>query len=176
MPTSKPPVLQVLWEPWPDTDEGAWERDGREAFAGTYWLDALEADGTFKPYGYRARLSGCTQCRRSDADPRAHWLVLNDMEGAKRSRSCPTWKTLEAVVKTFGGWKRVHYVELEAHEGLTWQGLQGRARNCWKCGGEWLSIGWTSHCEVCRGFNVPAIGPKRDDRMFVPDHQKRVRA
>lgn len=126
-------TLQVLWEPWPDTDEGVWNRSGYEAFAGTYWLDALEKDGTFRNRGYRAKVSGCTTCRREESDPRAHVPNINDLKPKGPQRKCPTWKTVEAVVKAFGGWKKVHYVELESHEGLAYQPVPQRRREIVKC-------------------------------------------
>jgi len=182
--TPKPPALQVLFEPWPDTDEGAWDREGSEAFAGWYWLDALDADGNLKPYGYRAYLSGCTVCRRADNNPRAHWLTSNDtpsaMGGKPRVRHCGTWKTIEKIVKTFGGWKRVHYVELPESEGLRWQSLQGRVRGCRTCGGEGFvrahKFALREDCNGCSGSgNEIAIGPKLPDRHGMTAAQLRKR-
>jgi hypothetical protein len=123
----KPPVLQVLFEPWPAS---AWETGPSEygVFAGQYLLDALEADGSMKVRGFRAVVAGCTTCRRSDADARVHWPDLNDLAPNKPKRRCPTWKRVEAIVKEFGGWKRAHYVELAKNEGLHYQDIPQRRR------------------------------------------------
>jgi len=131
MKTPKPPVLQVLFEPWPASANA--DRDGYEAFAGQYLLDALEPDGTMKVRGFRAVVAGCTTCRRSDADERVHWPNLNDLAPDKPKRRCPRWKTVEAIVKDFGGWKRVHYVELAESEGLGYQPIPQRRRTIEKC-------------------------------------------
>lgn len=199
MPTSKPPVLQVLWEPWPDTDEGDWDRGGYEAFAGRYWLDALEPDGTFRTKGYRAMFAGCTTCRRDEGDPKVHVPNINDLKPKASRRKCPTWKTVESVVKSFGGWKAVHYVELEAHEGLHWQPIPQRRRvveSCPVCEG--TGLGKTAEfdargrlssrvyppCEAgCRSYTygergevqTTYEGPVRPDRFSMTEEQKRIR-
>lgn len=127
----KPPAVQVLFEPWP-AEAGA-DREGYEVFAGQYLLDALEPDGALRDRGFRAVVAGCTTCRRSDADERAHWPNLNDLAPDKPKRRCPQWKRVEAIVKAFGGWKRVHYVELAANEGLGYQPIPQRRREIVKC-------------------------------------------
>jgi hypothetical protein len=179
-----PPALQVLFEPWQDTDEGPWDREGPEAFAGWYWFDALDEDGSLKPHGYRAYLSGCTVCRRADDNPRAHWNVANDAPsymGTRKVRHCGTWKAVEKIVKAFGGWKSVHYVELAEHEGLRWQSLQGRAfRNCRTCAGAGFTrahkFALREDCTDCKGSgNEIAIGPKLPDRHGMTDAQRRMR-
>lgn len=127
----KPPAVQVLFEPWPA--EANADCEGYEVFAGQYLLDALEPDGTLRDRGFRAVVAGCTTCRRSDADERVHWPNLNDLAPDKPKRRCPQWRKVEAIVKAFGGWKRVHYVELAANEGLGYQPIPQRRREIAKC-------------------------------------------
>jgi hypothetical protein len=126
----KPPTLQVLFEPFPDHADYRWDREGGEAFAGTYYLDALEPDGSLKVRGYRAMFVGCSGCRRSDTDPRAHWDMRNDSKRpGDKLRHCGKWKMLGSVVKAFGGWKAAHYVELAEHEGLQFHPVPRRYRD-----------------------------------------------
>lgn len=120
------PLLQVLFEPWP-ASAGA-DREGYEVFAGHYLLDALDENGDFIDRGYRAVVAGCTTCRRSPLDDKVHYPNLNDLAPDKPKRRCPQWKTVEAVVKSFGGWKRVQYVELAENEGLHYQPVPQRRR------------------------------------------------
>lgn len=122
------PLLQVLFEPWPEPEDGRRQREGYEVFAGTYYLDALDESGGFIDRGYRAIVAGCTTCRRSDADDRVHWPDLNDLKPKAPKRRCPQWKKVEAIVKNFGGWKRAHYVELPENEGLQYQDIAQRRR------------------------------------------------
>lgn len=183
MPKTKPPALQVLFEPWPAAAQA--DRDGYEAFAGTYWIDALAPDGTFRDRGYRATVPGCTTCRRDSEDPRVHVPNINDM-GAKRRRRCPQWKTVESIVRAFGGWKHAHYVELTEHEGLTWQGVPQRRRvSCPapKCdrGSALKLVGMTDFervtCGECRGSGwVAHAGPVRPDRHGMTEIQRRMRS
>jgi len=195
MPKTQPPVLQVLFQPWPDT-EHPWDRDGYEAFAGRYFLDALEPDGSFRVRGYRSALVGCTTCRRDAKDARVHVPNINDLKKEGPRRKCPTWKTVEAVVKSFGGWKRVHYVELEAHEGLEYQPIPQRRREvvtCGVCGGSGFLKGWAELDPIPK--RIPACdagcgsytyggrgevqrtyeGPVRPDRLAMTEAQRRVR-
>lgn len=191
------PLLQVLFEPWPAA-AGA-DRGGYEAFAGRYLLDALDENGAFKVRGYRAVVAGCTTCRRSDADERVHWPDLNDLAPGKPKRRCPQWKTVEAVVKSFGGWKRVHYVELAKHEGLGYQPVPQRRRviePCPVCEGTGLSkvaefdakgrlsrriyppcaAGCGSYGYGTRGeVQVTFEGPVRPDRHSMSAEQRRMR-
>lgn len=141
------PLLQVLFEPWP-ASAGA-DREGYEVFAGTYYLDALEASGELKVLGFRASVAGCTTCRRSPLDERVHWPNLNDLAQDKPKRRCPQWETVEAIVKAFGGWKRAHYVELPENEGLGYQPVPQRHR--------------------------VVEGPMRPDRHGMTDAQRRIR-
>ena len=136
----KPPVLQVLFEPWPAS---AWERGPSkyEVFAGQYLIDALDETGAFAARGFRAQVHGCTTCRRSDADDRAHWPDLNDLARDKQKRRCPQWRKVESIVKAFGGWKRVHYVELAENEGLRYQPVPRRQRAI-------------EPCPVCKGTGL----------------------
>jgi hypothetical protein len=127
----KPPALQVLFEPWPD--EAGADRDGYEAFAGHYLLDALEPSGEFKVRGFRAVVAGCTTCRRDAKDARVHVPNINDLKPEGPRRRCPQWKRVEAIVKAFGGWKAVHYVELAMNEGLGYQPIPQRRREVVKC-------------------------------------------
>lgn len=120
------PLLQVLFEPWP-ASAGA-DREGYEVFAGHYLLDALDENGDFIDRGYRAVVAGCTTCRRSPLDDKVHYPNLNDLKPDAPKRRCPQWKTVEAVVKSFGGWKRVQYVELAENEGLHYQPVPQRRR------------------------------------------------
>lgn len=129
--TPKPPVLQVLFEPWPASANA--DREGYEVFAGQYLIDALDESGAFKARGFRAVVQGCTTCRRSDKDARVHWPNINDLAPKKPKRRCPQWKRVEAIVRQFGGWKRVHYVELPEHEGLAYQPIPQRRRVIEKC-------------------------------------------
>jgi hypothetical protein len=166
----KPPVLQVLFEPFADLPDYTWDREGGEAFAGLYWLDALEPDGSFKVRGYRMHMEGCSGCRRADGNPRAHWDMRNDHPGRfapKKARRCGKWQMIESIVKNFGGWQRVHYVELPAYEGITWQPIPQRKR-------------WIIKCPACGGTGLGPMNPealsawyetrsKADrDRIFPP--------
>lgn len=137
------PTLQVLFEPWP-ASAGA-DRDGYEAFAGHYLLDALEPDGSMQVRGFRAVVAGCTTCRRDERDSRVHVPNINDLKPEGPRRRCPQWRRVEAIVKAFGGWKRVHYVELAEHEGLGYQPIPQRRReiaSCETCGGSGFKKGW----------------------------------
>lgn len=184
------PALQVLFEPWP-ASAGA-DREGYEVFAGQYLIDALDESGEFKVRGFRAVVPGCTTCRRSDADHRVHWPNLNDLAPDKPKRRCPRWKTVEAIVKDFGGWKRAHYVELAENEGLTWQPVPQRRRviePCPVCKGSGLgpwdtdakdfvlcaagcgSYGFRSRGEV----QIAYEGPVRPDRHAMSAEQRRMR-
>lgn len=129
--TPKPPALQVLFEPWPASANA--DREGYEVFAGQYLIDALDESGAFKARGFRAVVQGCTTCRRSDKNERVHWLQGNDLAPEKPKRRCPQWKKVESIVKAFGGWKRVHYVELAEHEGLAYQPIPQRRREIATC-------------------------------------------
>lgn len=184
------PLLQVLFEPWP-ASAGA-DREGYEVFAGQYLLDALDETGEMKVRGFRAVVAGCTTCRRSDADHRVHWPDLNDLAPDKPKRRCPQWKTVEAVVKSFGGWKRVHYVELPENEGLGYQPVPQRRRviePCTACGGTGYA-GWDSDmnnflkCEAgCGSYGygtkgevqISYEGPVRPDRHGMTPEQRRIR-
>lgn len=150
------PLLQVLFEPWP-ASAGA-DREGYEVFAGQYLLDALDENGDFIDRGFRAVVGGCTTCRRSDKDARVHWPNINDLAPEKRKRRCPQWKTVEAIVKNFGGWKRVHYVELAANEGLEYQPIPQRRR-----------VGGRGEVQVSYE------GPVRPDRHGMTPEQRRIR-
>lgn len=186
MAKTKPPTLQVLFEPFPNptADGYTWDRDGAEAFAGTYWIDALDADGNLKERGYRVMSKGCSGCRRSDDDPRAHWDIRNDAPGAfapKRPRRCGKWRMIETIVKAFGGWKRVHYVELPEYEGLEWQPIPKRQRTpcdertCHQ--GLMLDASFNRVvCVTCRGTGFVAHeGPIRPDRFALSAEQRRIR-
>lgn len=127
----KPPAVQVLFEPWPASASA--DRDGYEAFAGQYLIDALEPDGSMKVRGFRAIVAGCTTCRRDGKDPRVHVPNINDLKKDGPRRRCPQWKRVEALVKAFGGWKAAHYVELAASEGLAYQPIPQRRRVIEKC-------------------------------------------
>lgn len=134
--TPKPPVLQVLFEPWPASANA--DREGYEVFAGQYLIDALDESGAFKARGFRAVVAGCTTCRRDGKDPRVHVPNINDLKKDGPRRCCPQWKRVESIVKQFGGWKRVHYVELPEHEGLAYQPIPQRRRviaTCAACAG-----------------------------------------
>lgn len=184
------PLLQVLFEPWP-ASAGA-DREGYEVFAGQYLIDALDESGEFKVRGFRAVVPGCTTCRRSDADHRVHWPNLNDLAPDKPKRRCPRWKTVEAIVKDFGGWKRAHYVELAENEGLGYQPVPQRRRvieQCPVCKGSGLgawdmdakdfvlcaagcgSYGFRSRGEV----QIAYEGPVRPDRHAMSAEQCRMR-
>lgn len=162
MRTPKPPALQVLFEPFPD-GEHPWNREGPEAFAGRYYFDALDAEGNLKPRGYRAVLDGCTVCRRHDDDPRKHWNVSNDHPnymGTRKTRHCARWKQVETIVKAFGGWKRVHYVELAEYEGLQYQPIPQRRREVAACG-------------VCGGtgrgkLDEDVLHERKQGRLYLP--------
>jgi hypothetical protein len=176
----KPAALQVLFEPWP-ASAGA-DREGYEVFAGQYLLDALEPDGSMKVCGFRAVVAGCTTCRRAPLDDKVHYPNLNDLAPDKPKRRCPQWKKVEAIVKAFGGWKRVHYVELAEYEGLKYQSLQGRAyQNCRTCTGNGFTrehkFALRESCTDCNGSgNLIAIGPKLPDRWRMTDVQRRMRS
>lgn len=188
------PLLQVLFEPWPDS---AWKigRSRYEVFAGQYLLDALDETGAFVDRGYRAVVAGCTTCRRSDADERVHWPDLNDLAPDKPKRRCPQWKRVETIVKAFGGWKRVHYIELAENEGLGYQPVPQRRRviePCPACKGTGLgklnleskpghlydkceaecgSYGYGTKGEV----RITYEGPVRPDRHDMTSEQRRMR-
>lgn len=190
----KPPVLQILFEPFPDPqDRKPWDREGCEAFAGTYWFDALTPTGELKPRGFRAKREGCTLCRRADDNPRAHWQVANDPPTRRDGspfRPCGMWKWVESVVKHFGGWKCVHYAELSQHEGLQYQELPQRRRTwlpCAECGGTGFGawdndLGDLPRCPAgCstenRGhFLIPDEGPLLPDRWGLSAVQRRIRS
>lgn len=151
----KPPALQVLFEPWP-ASAGA-DRDGYEAFAGHYLLDALEPDGSFKVRGFRAIVQGCTTCCRDAKDARVHVPNINDLKPEGPRRRCPQWKRVEAIVKAFGGWKAAHYVELAESEGLGYQPIPQRRREvvpCAVCGG----TGFARPVVVNRKVEIPKCG------------------
>lgn len=184
MGKTRPLALQVLFEPWSDPEgEQPFQRgDGDpEVFAGTYWFDALDADGALKERGFRATFSGCTVCRRADDNPRAHWQVVNDMPGTKRNRACGTWKDVCVIVKAFGGWKRTHYVELPVWEGLEYQPIPQRwripcdERTCHQ--GLMLDAAFDRVvCVTCRGTGFVAHeGPIRPDRFAFSAEQRRIR-
>lgn len=184
------PLLQVLFEPWP-ASAGA-DREGYEVFAGHYLLDALDENGEFIDRGYRAVVAGCTTCRRSPLDDKVHYPNLNDLAPNKPKRKCSQWKTVEAVVKNFGGWKRTHYVELAAHEGLKYQPVQRRRRvieKCPACDGSGYA-GWDADmkdfvkCDAGCGtytqrgrgeVQITYEGPVRPDRHGMTDVQRRMR-
>lgn len=190
MATAKPPVLQVLFEPWPASANA--DRDGYEAFAGHYLLDALEADGSMKVRGFRAIVAGCTTCRRDGKDPRVHVPNINDLKKDGPRRRCPQWKRVEAIVKAFGGWKLAHYVELPEHEGLEYQPIPQRRRvieKCPACDGTGYA-GWDVDmknfvkCDAgCRAYNYQGRGevqftyegPVRPDRHAMSAAQRRAR-
>lgn len=189
----QPPALQVLFEPWP-ASAGA-DREGYEVFAGHYLLDALDENGAFRERGFRAVVGGCTTCRRSPLDDKVHYPNLNDIAPEKPKRRCPQWKRVEAIVKDFGGWKRVHYVELPEHEGLEYQPIPQRRREivkCPACDGTGLgklnldsvpghlydkceascgSYGYRSKGEVLVRYE----GPVRPDRHSMTAVQRRMR-
>lgn len=192
------PLLQVLFEPWPSS---AWETGPSEyeVFAGRYFLDALDESGEMKVRGFRAVVAGCTTCRRSDKDARVHWPNLNDLAPDKPKRRCPQWKTVEAVVKKFGGWKRAQYVELAQHEGLEYQPVPQRRRvieQCPVCKGTGLSkthefdakgrlsrriyppcdAGCGSYGYGTKGeVQISYEGPVRPDRHSMTAEQRRMR-
>lgn len=148
----KPPALQVLFEPWPD--EAGADRDGYEAFAGHYLLDALEPSGAFKVRGFRAIVAGCTTCRRDAKDGKVHVPNINDLKQDGPWRRCPQWKRVEAIVKAFGGWKAAHYVELAEHEGLGYQPIPQRRRDI-------------ATCPVCEGSGLGKLDLARaDGRLY----------
>ena len=191
--TPKPPVLQVLFEPWPASANA--DREGYEVFAGQYLIDALDESGAFKARGFRAVVQGCTTCRRSDKDARVHWPNINDLAPEKPKRRCPQWKKVERIVKAFGGWKRVHYVELAEHEGLAYQHIPQRKRvieQCPSCGGTGLGklnlaskpghlydkcdAGCGAYTYDGRGeVQVSYEGPVRPDRHGMTAAQRRMR-
>lgn len=177
--TPKPPALQVLFEPWAEGDTPIrW--DAQEAFAGVYWIDALDADGRFVPRGFRAQVTGCTTCYRHADNSRVHWPDLNTFPDRKKMMKCPQWKRVEAIVKAFGGWKRTHYVELIEHEGLQWQPIPDRRQMCPGCGGAgFLRVGRFGErhdCETCKARKfVSLIGPIRPDRSGMSEVQQRMR-
>lgn len=192
------PLLQVLFEPFPNpTSDGyTWNREGGEAFAGTYFFDALDATGALKERGYRAVVQGCSGCRRSDDDSRAHWDTRNDNPGPfapKKIRRCARWKMVEAIVKSFGGWKRTHYVELPEYEGLRFQPIPQRRRMiepCPVCKGkgftDWdITAKDFTECDAgCRSYGygtrgevqITYEGPVRPDRHDMTPVQRRMRA
>lgn len=187
------PLLQVLFEPWP-ASAGA-DREGYEVFAGHYLLDALDENGDFIDRGYRAVVAGCTTCRRSPLDDKVHYPNLNDLAPDKPKRRCPQWKTVEAVVKSFGGWKRVQYVELAENEGLHYQPVPQRRFDivkCSACDGTGYDKATADmrpserlrfplcKTEGCgsyqRGHHViPVQGPVRPDRHSMTAVQRRMR-
>lgn len=131
MAVRKAPAVQVLFEPWPASANA--DREGYEVFAGQYLIDALCSCGEFKVRGFRAVVAGCTTCRRSDKDARAHWPQSIDLAPDKPKRRCPQWRKVEAIVKQFGGWKAAYYVELAESEGLAYQPVPQRRREIVKC-------------------------------------------
>lgn len=202
---TKPPAVQVLFEPWPDS---AWEigRSEYEVFAGQYLIDALDGDGSLKVRGFRAVVAGCTTCRRSDKDERVHWPDLNDLKPNAPKRRCPQWKKVEAIVKSFGGWKAAHYVELAESEGLTYQPVPQRRcviEKCPACDGtglgpldtdalsQWYETrakadadrihppcgaGCASYTYKGRGeVQITFEGPVRPDRHAMSEVQRRMR-
>jgi hypothetical protein len=190
----KPPTLQVLFEPWPASANA--ERDGYEAFAGHYLLDALEPDGAFKVRGFRAIVAGCTTCRRDAKDSRVHVPNINDLKPEGPRRRCPQWKRVESIVKAFGGWKAAHYVELAESEGLGYQPIPQRRRDvvpCEVCEGSGYLKGWaeldpipkrTPSCDAGCGtytyggrgeVQVTYEGPVRPDRHGMTAAQLRKR-
>lgn len=193
------PLLQVLFEPWPEPEDGRRQREGYEAFAGTYYLDALDESGEMKVRGFRAVVAGCTTCRRSDADGRVHWPDLNDLAPDKPKRRCPQWKRVEAIVKAFGGWKRAQYVELAENEGLRYQPVPQRRRVIEPCGVcEGTGLGKTAEfdakgrlsrriyppCDAgCGSYGygtkgevqIAYEGPVRPDRHGMSAEQRRMR-
>jgi hypothetical protein len=190
MKMPKPPTLQVLFEPWPARANA--DRGGSEAFAGQYLLDALDETGAMQVRGFRAVVQGCTTCRRDSKDERAHWPDLNDLPGRKKMMRCPQWKRVEAVVKAFGGWKRVHYVELAASEGLGYQPIPQRRRVIEKCEtckgtgyGEYIGgkhgfadcpAGCGTYTYRGRGeVRIAYEGPVRPDRHGMTGAQRRKR-
>lgn len=186
MPKTKPPLLQVLFEPFPDHEDYTWNRDGGEVFAGSYWLDALEPDGAFRVRGYRAQIEGCSGCRRADDNPRAHWDMRNDSPGSfapKQPRKCGKWQMVESIVKAFGGWKRVHYVELAAYERLTYQHIPRRKYlliDCQLCADALTDP--ASCTDVRCGTRFPGKimsvdhGPVLPDRFALRPTQRRMRS
>lgn len=196
MPTSKPPALQVLFEPFPNPEQYQ-SKNGAGAFAGMYWFDALDPDGSLREHGYRATFEGCPYCRRSDDDPKAHWDIRNDGPAApKRLYRCGRWGLIEKIVKAFGGWKRVHYVELAEHEGLKYRPIPQRRRiieACTVCNGSGYLKGWAKldplpkripRCDAgCGSYTyqgrgevqVTYEGPVRPDRHGMTAEQLRVR-
>lgn len=191
----KPPLLQVLFEPWP-ASAGA-DREGYEAFAGHYLLDALDETGAMKVRGFRAVVAGCTTCRRDEKDARVHVLNINDLKSEGPRRRCPQWKKVEAIVKAFGGWKQVQYVELSANEGLGYQPIPQRRRviePCPVCEGSGYLKGWArldpiprkippcaagcgSYGYGTRGeVQITYEGPVRPDRHGMTDAQRRIRS
>jgi hypothetical protein len=192
MKTPKPPALQVLFEPWP-ASAGA-DRDGYEAFAGHYLLDALEPSGDFKVRGFRAVVAGCTTCRRDEKDPRVHVPNINDLKKDGPRRRCPQWKRVESIVKAFGGWKLAHYAELDANEGLRYQPIPQRRREivpCETCGGTGYArpvvVNGKVHIPACGSecgsygygtkgeVQITYEGPVRPDRHGMTDAQRRMR-
>lgn len=178
------PLLQVLFEPWPDRD-GTIRWDAQEAFAGNYWIDALDEEGAFIPRGFRAQVTGCTTCYRHADDARVHWPDLNNLPNRKVMKKCPKWKRVEAIVKAFGGWKRTHYVELAENEGLRWQPIPDRCQVCPECGGAGFTLtreakglfGALEDCGTCKARKfVSLIGPIRPDRFALADYQRRMRS
>lgn len=190
MATAKPPVLQVLFEPWPASANA--DRDGYEVFAGQYLIDALDESGELRVRGFRAVVPGCTTCRRSDKDARVHWPNLNDLAPEKPKRRCPQWKTVEGIVKSFGGWKAAHYVELAESEGLSYQPVPQRRRviePCPECKGTGYA-GWDADmnkflkCDAgCGSYGyatkgevqITYEGPVRADRHGMTAVQRRKR-
>lgn len=187
---AKSPVLQVLFEPWPA--EANADREGYEVFAGQYLLDAIEPDGSLRDRGFRAVVAGCTTCRRSDTDEHAHWMQANDLKPEGPKRRCPQWKKVEAIVKEFGGWAQVHYVELAANEGLGYQAIPQRRREIMKCPAcdgsgyaGWdatvadfvkCDAGCGSYTHKGRGeVQIAYEGPVRPDRFAMSEAQRRMR-
>lgn len=154
----KAPALQVLFEPWP-ADAGA-DRDGYEAFAGHYLLDALDESGEMKVRGFRAVVAGCTTCRRDEKDARVHVPNINDLKPGGTRRRCPQWKKVESIVKAFGGWKLAAYAELHVNEGLGYQPIPQRRREVVKC-------------EVCEGTGLgklddDVLHKRKQGRLYLP--------
>ena len=121
-----------------------------------------------------------------------HWPDLNDIAPDKPKRLCPQWKTVEVIVKGFGGWKRAHYVELAENEGLGYQPIPQRRRviePCGVCAGKGF-IAWDvalkdfPKCPAgCGSYNyrsrgevqITYEGPVRPDRHGMGVEQRWMR-
>lgn len=182
----KPSTLRIIFQPWKPTDDASYTNQYEE-FAGDYFLDALNPDGTLIERGYRATVPGCTTCRRDYDNPTgcAHVTDLTDIRrqyDPKAARHhCQRWKTVEAIVKQFGGWRRVQYIELPEHAGLVWEPVPSRVftvKRCDTCDGRGIvrtdKFGqkghvdeWFTTCVDCGGGwrRVPLEGPLPTDRF-----------